>query len=80
LHRPVEKYASRITRIEVHLSRATGDRGAPGANACAIEARVEGRGPTTVHHHADTLQAAVTGAAAKLDRALEKEFSKHASH
>jgi ribosomal subunit interface protein len=80
LHRPLEKYSRRLTRIEVHLSDAIGDKHAPGDKVCKLEARIEGRQPTAVHHHAETLQAAVTGAAAKLDRVLEKEFGKLAAH
>jgi ribosome-associated translation inhibitor RaiA len=69
-----------LTRIEVHLGDATGEKSSPGDKTCALEARIEGRRPIAVHHHAEALQSAVTGAAAKLDRALEKEFGKLANH
>lgn len=80
LHKPLEKYSRRLTRIEVHLGDATGDKSSPHDKTCAIEARLEGRRPIAVHHHAEELQNAVTGAANKLDRALEKELGKQANH
>jgi hypothetical protein len=36
-----------------------------------MEARLEGRPPAAVLHHAATLDQAITGAAEKLERALE---------
>lgn len=80
LHRPLEKYATRLTRIEVHLSDSVGEKHKPGDKTCKLEARVRGLDPTVVTDHAPDLRTAVTGAAAKLERALEKEFGKLASH
>jgi ribosomal subunit interface protein len=65
------RFSDRITRIEVHLSDENGHKSGQNDKRCLLEARLEGRQPTAVTHHADTLDQAIQGAADKLERALE---------
>jgi ribosomal subunit interface protein len=73
----VERFADRITRLEVHLSdENSGVRSGADDMRCAVEARLAGRQPITVTHNAATVQQAVAGAADKLERALARTIEK----
>jgi ribosome-associated translation inhibitor RaiA len=72
----VDRFADRITRVEVHLSDANGDKGGERDKRCMLEARVGGIAPIVVHHEAPTLREAIDGAADKLERALENAFGR----
>jgi len=65
------RFGGRITREEVHLSEQNGDKGGQDDKRCMMEARVEGRPPAAVSHHAATLDQAVHGAVDKLKKSLE---------
>lgn len=67
----VDRFADRITRVEVHLSDANGDKHGARDKCCAIEARLGGLSPVFVSHEAPTLLEAIETAADKLERALE---------
>ncbi len=73
---PLARFQSRVTRLEVHLGDENGPRKTPDDKRCMLEARLEGRKPTSVVAHADTLEGAVRSAARKLQRALEHELGK----
>ncbi len=60
-----------ITRVEVHLGDENGPKTSPGDKRCMMEARVDGRPPIAVTHHADTVESAVHGAARSLAKAIE---------
>ncbi len=62
----LNRYADRLTRVEVHLS----DENGHDSQRCMIEARLEGRNPTAVTHCATTVDQAVHGALDKLKRSL----------
>jgi ribosomal subunit interface protein len=71
--RAVERFAERITRLEVHLADVnSGVRSGADDIRCAVEARLAGRPPVTVTHNSDTVQQAVAGAADKLQRAVAR--------
>jgi ribosomal subunit interface protein len=72
----VDRFSDRITRIEVHLSDENGDKSGQDDKRCMIEARVEGRQPTAVTHHAASVHQAIDGAADKLERMLESALGK----
>jgi len=74
------RFADRITRVEVHLSDENSHKHGADDKRCLIEARIAGRQPTAVTHHADDLTKAVAGAADKLKRALDTVFGKLATH
>ena len=67
----VERFESRITRIEVHLSDTNGPKHGDREKRSVIEARVGGLRPIAVAHEAPNLLEAIEGAAEKLKRALE---------
>jgi hypothetical protein len=77
--RPLERFDSRVTRLEVHLSDENGQGKGPDDKRCALEVRLEGRKPTAVVHHADSVELAVRGAAHTLQHALEHELGKVAA-
>ncbi len=67
----LQRYADSITRVEVHFNLENAGRAGSGDKRCAIEARMNGRPPVTVTHHAEALDGAFNGALHKLQRALE---------
>ncbi len=60
-----------ITRVEVHLTDESGHKDTQNDKRCMMEARLEGRQPIAVTHHATTLHEAIDGAAGKLTRLVE---------
>lgn len=66
-----DRYANRITRIEVHLSDTNGPKHGDRDKRCVIEARIAGSRPIAVAHEAPTLLEAIEGAADRLKHALE---------
>lgn len=67
----LDRVSDRITRVEVHLSDENGVKHGQDDQRCMMEARLAGRPPTAVTHHAATLDLAVDGAAAKLLSSIE---------
>jgi len=79
LHRVLERYADRVTRIEVHLADVNSDKAGGRDKQCLMEARVAGMQPVSVSHAAPTVAEAADGASEKLLRVLEKIFAKRES-
>jgi hypothetical protein len=69
-------FRDRITRVEVHLRDESAGRTTTRDKRCTIEARVSGEQPLAVVSNADTVDEAITGATAKLRRALESNFGR----
>ena len=67
----LKRFNSQITRVEVHLSDENSDKNAHHDKRCMLEARLEGRPPVAVTHHAESLHKAVDGAAEKLTRKID---------
>lgn len=62
----------RISRVEVHLTDANGAKNnGTDDMRCAVEARIEGRGPVVVTGEAGTIHDAVLAASNKLARAID---------
>jgi len=76
----LKRYASHITRVEVHLSDENGPKEGKDAIRCLLEARVEGHQPVAVTDHADSKQLALKGAIEKLKSALGTVIGKAMSH
>jgi hypothetical protein len=72
----VDRFADRITRIEVHLSDTNGPKHGLREKRCVMEARVGGLRPLAVAHEAPNLLSAVEGAADKLKRSLEHALAR----
>ena len=73
----LSRFADRITRVEVFLGDENGPKHGANDKRCLMEARVSGRQPIAVTCHADTLDAAIEGAAEKLVHALDHATHKH---
>jgi ribosome-associated translation inhibitor RaiA len=72
----LERFAKRITRVEVHLNDLNGNKLGERDKRCLMEARVGGLKPIAVSHEAPTLTEAIHVAADKLERALAHAFGK----
>ena len=67
----IERFESRITRIEVHLSDENSDKKVgKDAMKCVLEARLAHRQPIAVSHQAESVELAVAGAAEKLEHSI----------
>ena len=76
IHTRLDRYSQHITRIEVHLSDQDADKSGGSDKLCLVEAQLEGRQPEVASHQASTLEAAYSGAAKKLQRALKRTLGK----
>lgn len=76
LRRTLARFASHITRIEVHFRDANADKSGAADKECLLEARLAGHEPMAVEHEAATLSAAFHGARDKLTRMLDKRLGK----
>lgn len=75
----LDRYAARLTRLEVHLRDLDGDREGGNDKQCTIEARPMGLDPLTASATAATLPLAMSDAAAKLVVVLDRSFGKQTS-
>lgn len=71
----LQRFAERITRIEIHLSDVNAEKGGRDIR-CVMEARVAGFDPLAVDALAADVQGAVRGATGKLKRALDTQLGK----
>jgi ribosome-associated translation inhibitor RaiA len=67
----VDRFADRLTRVEVHLNDVNGPKHGERDKRVTMEARVAGRPPVAVTDEASSLLDAIGGASKKLERALE---------
>ena len=68
----LERFADRITRVEVHFTDENGHTKAGDSDKrCAIEGRLAGLPPLAVSHQAGTIELALVGALEKLQRSLD---------
>ena len=76
VERALSRVSDHITRVEVHLNDENSDKQGENDKRCMMEARLEGRQPVAVTHHAATLDQAVDGAADKLSRLIESTLGR----
>ncbi|KAB7647637.1 hypothetical protein [Polymorphobacter fuscus] len=76
VRRRLDRYASRLTRVELHFRDVNADSNVGDDKLCTMEARPNGLDPLTVTASAATIGQASAGAAAKLLVALERTFGK----
>jgi ribosome-associated translation inhibitor RaiA len=76
LENVLARFASRITRLEVHLSDKNAGRGGSDDIACVVEARLEGRQPLAVEAREATVERAVAAAAQKMRNMLDTELGR----
>jgi ribosomal subunit interface protein len=72
----LDRFADRITRVEVHLNDVNGPKSGDRDKRCMMEARVGGLAPIAVTDEASSMLQAIDGAAGKLQRALESTLGK----
>lgn len=72
----LDRFSTHVTRIEIHLSDADGNKTGGSDKQCLIEARIEGRNPETASDQASTLEAAVSGASKKIQHVLETSLGR----
>jgi ribosomal subunit interface protein len=75
----LERFAQRITRVEVHLSDENSQKGGRDKR-CVMEARLEGMPPVAVTDQAENMEQAVNGAADKLEKLLDHELGRLNNH
>jgi ribosome-associated translation inhibitor RaiA len=72
----LDRFSDQVTRVEVHLTDEVGHKNGQDDKRCVMEARLQGRQPIAVTHHAGTVHQAVDGAAVKLTRLLESTIGR----
>jgi len=70
------RYTPQLARVEVHLRDENAGKGGARDKHCLMEARLDGRPPVTASDDAGELAVAITGAAKKLQRALDSALGK----
>jgi hypothetical protein len=73
--RALERFAERLTRVEVYLRDVNAAKGGIDKH-CVLEARLRGLDPVTAGHRAGNSLDALTGAVGKLERALEHRLGR----
>ena len=76
LRERLDRFAPRLTRLEVHLKDVNGTSAGAPDTICTLEARPNGLGPLTVDSNGASIDQAVAGAASKMLTALERTFGK----
>jgi len=76
----LDRFSSRITRVEVHLSDENSDKKGGQDMRCMMEARIEGRKPAAVTHQAETMDQAIAGALNKLKSSLDSTLDRMTDH
>jgi len=72
----LDRYADRITRVEVHLNDENAHKNGQNDQRCLMEARLNGLPPIAVTHKAATLAQAVDGAIERLRNAIVNQLGK----
>jgi len=72
----LERFADRITRVEVFLSDTNGAKHSARDKRCVMEARAPGVAPVAASDEAPSVLQAIEGAASKLQRALGHTFGR----
>jgi ribosome-associated translation inhibitor RaiA len=72
----ISRFGDHVRRVDVHLSNENKEKHEDGSNYCMMEALVSGYAPVVVHAHAENLQLSITGAVAKLKRALDSAIGR----
>ena len=79
VHAALDRFGDRISRVDVHLSDAIGDKTGHDHKCCMIEARCDGREPIVVTHREATMAKAIHDAVQGLRNSVESVFGKEAS-
>ncbi len=72
----LSRFASRLTRVEVHFADENGPGSGIDDKRCMIEVRPAGQGPVAVTDQGGSMDRATSGALAKMTTALERTFGR----
>lgn len=72
----LDRFSTRVTRVEVHLGDENSHKAGGDDKRCLMEARLAGLQPIAVKHQAPTLELAIDGAVAKMERALDSRLGR----
>ena len=73
----LRRFGDRITRVEVHLTDESSSHKSVGDDKrCAMEARLSGLQPITVTDQGSSLEQALSGAADKLKKTLDRTLGR----
>lgn len=72
----LERFATQISRVEVHLSDANAGKGGSDDKRCVVEARLAGRDPVAVTGEGPDLETAAREASHKMERMLDRQIGK----
>lgn len=70
------RFGQQITRVEVHLQDTNSHKSGDSDKRCLMEARLAGLQPIAVSHQASSVEEAIDGAAAKLERTLDRTLGR----
>ncbi len=76
----LKRFASRVTRVEAHISDENANKSGPDDKKVLIEVRPSSMDPVVVDAQGSDLYATIDAAAAKMQRLLDRHFDKHDDH
>ena len=76
----LSRFATQLTRVDVHLHDENSHKGGADDKKCVIEARPAGMKPVAVTHHAGEVEESIDGALEKLEHLLDHTFGKLDNH
>ncbi|WP_342660234.1 hypothetical protein Rruber_04906 [Rhodococcus ruber] len=76
----VERFADRITRLEIHLSDENAGKFGTTDKRCLLEARIAGQQPIVVTHNAGSVKEAFDGAVHRLRSLLDSKLGRSSDH
>ncbi len=72
----LQRFADKITRVEIHFSDQNAQKNTPDDVYCTIEARVDGLSPVAVTGKSSTREKALSDAVKKIKAALDTVIGK----
>jgi ribosome-associated translation inhibitor RaiA len=76
----LERFFPYLTRIEVHLADANGNKGGSLDKQCALEARISSGPSIGVSHDDETVEKAIHGACKKMRSRLDSSIEQKRGH
>jgi len=76
IRQELERFSTKITRIEVHFSDVHIDKSGTVEISCTLEARLEGMQPVAVHQEAADLPQSLNGALEKIKKVVDRSLDK----
>ena len=80
LEKTFERFAEKITRIEVHFSDENSAKSGVGDKRCVVEARLAGMSPIVATNFGDSTEKAFSGAVEKIKKMMDSTFEKARDH